>query len=359
MFSSFRVYLAVALALLVFATPWIALNHPDQVQVFTEIFRKAAVEVAAVILHNPRTITELQTKYATSSFVMNSSTQLALSQLVNLAQSTSTSWSASTTATPSKIRILIVPGHEPDLGGAEYGSLKERKMNVELAQDLAGLLKADPHFQVFMTRDNDAWDPVFASYFKDNWNAIKAWQKDSHKEMKHLVAVGSTTAPTSKVFHNAAPVNPAFRLYGITKWSNENLVDVVIHIHFNDFADHVDGVPGKYSGFAIYVPVAQYANSTTTKAVANAVFERLKQHDQVSNLPGESSGIVDEPSLIAIGSNNTADAASMLIEYGYIYETRFNTATRREVIFKRMASDTYLGLQDFFMGDNRVAPRSF
>src|SRR3954465_1943136 len=35
-----------------------------------------------------------------------------------------------------KIRILIVPGHEPNFGGAEYRDLKERDMTLALADNV-------------------------------------------------------------------------------------------------------------------------------------------------------------------------------------------------------------------------------
>ncbi len=349
MFSATRVYLVVILCLLVFAVPTLYKDYPAQIDDFIATIESAASNVtsqlAAVILHNPRTISELQTKFATNTL-----------SLVDMATTTSVQ---STPQPQPKVRILLVPGHEPNYGGTEFGSLKEREMNVELAQDLSDLLLADPHFQVYITRDNQAWNPVFDSFFKDNWDAIKAWQKDSHNEMMHLISIGSTTKPGSKVIHNTVPTKVALRLYGITKWANENIIDVVVHIHFNDFPDHKAGVPGKYTGFSIYVPVGQYANSTTTKAVAESVFKRLSNDYAVSNLPGESSGIVDEPDLIAIGANNTADAASMLIEYGYIYESKFRTVAKRSATLKTMAKDTYLGLLDFFSSDVSVTPRYF
>jgi len=335
----------------VFAVPSLYRNYPTQINNFVVTLEDAASSVtsqlAAVILHNPRTISELQTKFATNT--------LALADIA-----TTTSIQSQSQALPRpKVRILLVPGHEPNYGGTEFGTLKEREMNVELAQDLSNLLLADSHFQVYMTRDNQAWNPVFDSFFKDNWDSIKAWQKDSHKEMMHLISIGSTTKPSSKVIHNTVPTNVALRLYGITKWANENIIDVVVHIHLNDFPDHKTGVPGKYTGFSIYVPVGQYANSTTTKVVAESVFKRLSNDYAVSNLPGESSGVVDEPDLIAIGANNTADAASMLIEYGYIYEPKFRTAAKRSTTLKAMAKDTYLGLLDFFSSDVSVTPRYF
>ncbi len=349
MFSPNRAYFAVVLSMLFFATPWVAQNYPNQIASFANTFEKAALQVAsqaaAVIMHNPRTISELQTKYTTTTLAM------------------ATSSVGSEVTTPvgnvAKVRILLVPGHEPNFGGTEFGSLKEREMNVELAQDLSKLLLADPHFQVYTTRDNKAWNPVFDSYFKNDWKAIIAWRKSLHNELINMISTGSTTAPVSKVFHLRSPDDVALRLYGITKWANENIMDVVIHIHFNDFADHKDGFPGKHTGFSIYVPVKQYANSTTTKAVAANILKRLEADYKVSNLPGESTGIVDEPDLIAIGSNNTADAASMLIEYGYIYETKFRTAAKRSATLEQMAKDTYLGLQDFFTSNVGVTPRYF
>lgn len=355
MFSSFRVYFVVVLIVLIFGVPGIAKNYPDQVQGFAATIQGVAgdliLQTASVILHNPRTIAELQAKYSASSSVMDKSAGSNGNNLL------ATNQSAMLPVTPTKVRILLVPGHEPGFGGTEFGSLKERTMNTELASDLYDILKKDPHFEVFKTRNNEVWDPVFAAYFKDKWSAIKEWQKDSHEEMRHLIAIGSSTQPVSTVFHNTAPTSVALRLYGITKWANENLVDVVIHIHFNDYPDHRDGVAGVHTGFSIYVPVGQYGNSTTTKAIAHTVFKRLSKDNSVSNLPGESSGIVDEPELIAIGANNTADAASMLIEYGYIYEPQFRTAVKRSAALEKLALDTYLGLQDFFTSNIGVTPR--
>src|SRR5258708_17389370 len=42
-----------------------------------------------------------------------------------------------------KVKILIMPGHEPTFGGAEYGQLKERVIAVDLAQALHTHLNAD------------------------------------------------------------------------------------------------------------------------------------------------------------------------------------------------------------------------
>lgn len=371
MFSSFRTYLVVVFVVVIFMTPWIATNYPNQAKEFADFFENAAWQLAAVIVHNPRTIAELKAKYASTSTndVRNNSNVIVLANVSNSDQSSpgattsvsSTNNISSSLPTlrvaspiPVKVKILLVPGHEPGFGGAEFANLKERTMNTELASDLQELLQNDPHFEVFKTRSNEEWDPVFAKYFKDQWTSIIKWQKESHAEMKNLIAIGSTTVATPKVYHNSAPTNVALRLYGITKWANENGIDVAIHIHFNDFPDHGDGVAGKYTGFSIYVPVGQFGNSTTTRAIANAVFKRLAAFNSVSTLPGESSGIVDEPELIAIGANNTADAASTLIEYGYIYERQFRDLTTRSLTLKNLAQQTYLGLKDFFESPSTI-----
>jgi len=316
-----RYYLGVLVAVLLLGVPWFAMTFPNEMLSGLSAISIAEDQLAAVVLsHNPKSIADIQSRYNTQQGI----------------------------SSEKKVRILIVPGHEPGYGGAEYGSVKERDLNVELGQDLEHLLQANSHYQVFITRDAQSWSPVFADYFKNNWSDIIAWVKGHEQEMSHLISVGSIKPAAPTVIHNKAPMDVAYRLYGITKWANEDDIDIVIHIHFNDNPGHRAATPGDYSGFAIYVPEGLYNNSTTTKAVAVSVFKRLAKYNPVSDLPGESTGIVEEPDLIAIGADNTSDAASMLIEYGYIYEPQLNNPELRGLVLKDMAFQTYLGLQDFF-----------
>ena len=247
-----------------------------------------------------------------------------------------------------KIRILIVPGHEPDYGGAQFRNIKERDLVVELGQDLQSFLQTDNHYQVSITRDTNSWSPVFADYFKNNWDSIMAWEQSASQQMAHLVTIRSIPKPVVPVIHISAPTNVAVRLYGITKWSNENDVDLMIHVHLNDYPGHSQKTAGKYSGFAIYLPAAQYSNSSTTHMISEDVFKRLSKYNPVSNFDLEASGIVDDPDLIAVGANNTSNAASMLIEYSYIYEPQLVNPETRSVALKDLAYQTFLGLQDFF-----------
>ena len=267
-----RHYIALALLVTIFTAPWLATTFPEQADYVFAWMKYVGDQVAAVVAHNPRTIDELQKKYASS-----------------------------TPRKPHKIRVLIVPGHEPDYGG---------------------------------------------EYFDRELDDIIVWQK-AHKEESLRRVVTNQTSSSPKVYHNSAPDSVAYRLYGLTKWSNENAVDIAIHIHFNDYPGH-GRIPGKYAGFAIYTPEAQYANSTTTRALSETMFKRLSKYNPVSNLPVESDGIIEERELIAIGANNTADAASALIEYGYMYEPQFLNIDTRGLAIKDLAFQTYLGLEDFF-----------
>ncbi len=279
--------------------------------------------IAAVLLHKPVTVAELQTKY-------NAPTQ-------------------------KKVRVLIIPGHEPNYGGTAFNGLNEREMNVELANNLAEFLKNNGHYDVMLARDNNNWNPVLSEYFRVQWDEIVAFFKDNKEETLHLVNTGKVTAPVAKVFHNKARSDVALRLYGINKWENENAVDIAIHVHFNDYPRKNASEPGKHSGFSMYVPEKQYANSVTTKAIAEKVFVRLSKYNAVSDLPQEDAGIIEEPDLIAIGAFNTTNSASMLIEYGYIYEPQFHNEEVRHSTLRDLAFQTYLGLQDFFGSGNDVS----
>ncbi|MDD5165205.1 MAG: N-acetylmuramoyl-L-alanine amidase [Candidatus Pacebacteria bacterium] len=330
-----KYYLVTILALMLFGVPAVSSRFGGEVDYVAQIFSQATEQLAAVILsHNPKTVADIKSRYT--------------SPIVQVA-------SINDKSIHNKVRILIVPGHEPNYGGAEYSSLKERDMTVELAQDLAGFLEKDTHYEVFVTRDGNDWSPIFAEYFKNNWQNIIDWQAGSAQDIAHRISSGTVVPPTKTVYHNKAPSNVAYRLYGITKWANENDVDITIHIHFNDAPGHGSRTPGDHTGFAIYIPERQYANSATSKVVAETIFKRLSKYNPVSSLTGESAGIVEDPDLIAIGAHDTADAASMLIEYGYIYEPQFLNAGTRDLAIKDLAFQTYLGLEDFFSAPDAAA----
>ncbi len=138
--------------------PWMAYNYPNETQSLFSSIEDFGSQLAAVLIsHNPKTVAQLQSRYNSKSSIVPF------------------------TPPAKKIRILLVPGHEPNYGGAEYGSLKERNLTVELAQDLQQFLAKNDRYEVFVTRDTQAWSPTFTNYFSADWNDIIAWQQ-AHKD---------------------------------------------------------------------------------------------------------------------------------------------------------------------------------
>lgn len=255
------------------------------------------------------------------------------------------------TAAPSSraIRILLVAGHEPHFGGAVYHDRFERDMTVQVAQFLALYLEQDTRFQVVQTRDTEDWNPILMQYFSTHASETDALYVDKKDEMAQLIDMGLVQTVSSTP-HNSAPADVARRLYGINEWANEQKIDLVVTVHFNDAKRRTMEKPGPYSGFTVYVPERQYSNSSSSKAVADAVVKRLRTILAVSDLPSENAGVVEDQELISLGRYNTLDAPGMLIEYGYIYERQFEAPEIRRAIIKEMAFETAVGIQDFFAG---------
>ncbi len=312
----------------ILVVPWLLL-HPNEASLVYSVIDNMEKQLAAVtISHSPKSVIDIKNRYLSSEGGF---------------------WNKKPEV---KVKVLIVPGHEPSYGGAEYSTLFERNMVVDLSMELEKLIASNDRYQAFVTRDKKEWSPIFSNYFKTNWDEIIAWTKGHQEEMKKLERIGEFHPSVAPVIHNKAPKDVAYRLYGISKWSNENDVDIIIHVHFNDHPGHGKNSPGQYSGFAIYIPEGGYYNSTTTQAVAQSVFNRLQKYNPVSNFSGEKTGIVETQDLIAIGAYNSLNAPSMLIEYGYIYEQQFNNPELYDVAIKDLAFQTYLGLQDFFDDKN-------
>lgn len=246
-----------------------------------------------------------------------------------------------------KVKILIVPGHEPDFGGTEYHGLKERDIAVDLSEELSSLFDKNK-FTVFKSRDKNDWNSDLKIFFKENWDTIDAWRDSYKNEMVRLFKTGEVKQITDGVTHNSASPDVARRLYAINKWVNEKDIDIAIHIHFNDNPRRNTNIPGDYSGFAIYIPEGQYSNYAATEAVASYINERLSKNFGVSSMPKEKSGIVQDQELVAIGRHNTVNSVSFLVEYSYIYEPFMQNKKVRDVLIKEFAYQTYLGIMDFF-----------
>lgn len=246
-----------------------------------------------------------------------------------------------------KVRVLIVPGHDNEAWGTEFNGVREADMTVALGEELTKLLAADPAYEPLLLRSTTGYASGFLDYVGQEEGAIRAFIQSNKQTMQELVRAGSVHM-VDGVIHNSAPTAIALKLYAVNKWANEHGVDIVLHIHFNDYPGRSHIRAGRYNGFSIYVPDSQFSNARASRSVAEALFAQFSKFYAGSNLPVEDSGIVPDQQLIAIGSYNTIDPAGILIEYGYIYEQRFLNAAVRAAMMRELAFQTHQGLNRFF-----------
>ena len=251
----------------------------------------------------------------------------------------------------SRVRVLIVPGHDNDRGsgGSEYKGIREADLTLDAAEALYKIFSTDKRFEVFITRDEAGLKEPFALNLLE-MDEIVAFRDEKKTKMAELIANGVIKyIPSSIIGPNATEKN-SIKLYAINKWVNENNIDVVLHLHFNDYGTRLWFLPGKYSGLTVFIPERQLAGYNSTLPIASAVFRELSKYFPVSNQPREMAGIIEDQELISTGANLSLnpDVASMLIEYGYIYEAQWINPATRPLIMKELAYQTYAGIKKYF-----------
>lgn len=247
-----------------------------------------------------------------------------------------------------KVRILLVPGHDDEFSGAIYDDITEAEVNLQLANELKTFLEEENAIEVHITRDEDGYTKEFAKYFEENVDSINRFRSVYATIAQEKIWNGEVEEIQS-VDHNTAPGEVVYRLYGINKWANDNEMDIVIHIHFNDYPGRWD-VGGEYGGFSIYIPQRSYRNHDSSLFIADRVRDSLNDFVRESNFPAEKDIVIEDTSLIAVGASNTLEGASILIEYSYIYESQITNKDTREKVLREMAYKTYLGLRDVLTG---------
>jgi len=250
------------------------------------------------------------------------------------------------------IKILLVPGHDNEVWGAQYGNIKEAAMNLAVANRIYSILEKDKRFEVYITRDNSTplgYTKEFTDYFTLHWADIIAFEKSKKQEMQNDITSGEFIQKEN-VPHHQVSSDVAIRLYGFNKWANENKIDAMIHIHFNDYPRSSKWTIGKYTGFAIYIPDGQLANWKESGQLAADIFIQLKKKYHTSTYKPELGGLIPDQKLIALGSNGTLSGTvrSVLIEYGYIYEKKFRDYTTRHQAYQDMADRTVQGIENYF-----------
>jgi len=245
------------------------------------------------------------------------------------------------------IKILLVPGHDNEVWGAQYGNIKEAAMNLAVATRIYNLLKKDKRFNVYITRNSGGYTKEFADYFLAQKDAILAFEQNAKKIMQDKIDSGNFVQKENAP-HNRANEDVVLRLYGFNKWANENKMDAVIHIHFNDYPRPTKWTMGKYKGFTIYMPDGQFVNSKESVQLATDIFTQLHKKYITSTYKPEAGGLVLDQKLIALGANGTllSSVRSVLIEYGYIY--RFGNNAVRQKAYTDMANFTTSGIKSYF-----------
>ncbi|MBU4479937.1 N-acetylmuramoyl-L-alanine amidase [Patescibacteria group bacterium] len=255
-----------------------------------------------------------------------------------------------------RIKILIVPGHDNKIYGTSFNGVKEADLNLELAENLTELLRKERQFEVSLLRSSFGYDSSYLTYINSREKEIYDFQQEHKEIMNNLIEEGKISLKEEKVEHNTASFETVEKLYGVNKWANDNDIDVVIHIHFNDYPGRKMGRAGEYSGYSVYIPEKQYSNYRASYSLAKSVSKYLGRFLASSNFPKEKNdyGIVEDQELIAVGAFNTSDSVSLLIEYGYIYEPQFTDPNVRKNVLKELATQTYSGVVKYFNDEANI-----
>lgn len=251
------------------------------------------------------------------------------------------------------INVLIVPGHDDEYTGTSHKSLREVDINRQLAEDVYAYLVQEEGINAVLSSDSSGYNPIFDAYFQRERSDIVSFMETVKEEFERRKASGEVALEEGN-FHNPAPGDMALRLYGINRWVNDADFDLVIHIHFNDEAGRNKSRVGKNSGFSIYTPGREFENYELSRRLADSIFNEMKKIRPISSLKAEETGVIEDHELIALGANESLDAGSVLVEYGYIYESIFTDASLRKVSLDHMAYATYAGVMRL-LGEEPIA----
>jgi len=239
----------------------------------------------------------------------------------------------------TKIKILIVPGHEPDNGGAdEYKKIKERDLNLQLSQILKTDLSVNPNIEVILARSDLGWNQDLENYVNTNQTQIMSWVANMKEIFLTKASEGQIKIINPNMKHNEATSSAVLFLYGTNKWIEENKIDLVLHIHFNN-NPKINGKPN-FRGYCMYIPEKQYSNFSSSKIFANYLDEEISKIENKSNMPQEKDNIIEDQELIATGNYGTLKIPSVVMEYAYIYEPMMVSSGTRNAFIEKAASST-------------------
>lgn len=244
------------------------------------------------------------------------------------------------------IRILIVPGHEPNAGGAdEFKKIKERDLNLQLSEMVAEKFASSSNIEIILARDINGWNSNLKNYIETSSTTILSWVADMKSKMLVKINAGEMKLINPGMKHNVATSNAVLYLYGTNKWIGENNIDLVLHIHFNN-NPKINGKPN-YRGYCMYVPDGQYSNSSSSLIFANYLDAEISKIEKKSNMPQELKIIIPDQQLIATGNFDTLKIPSVVVEYAYIYEPMMVSSSTRNIFMLKAASSTATAIENY------------
>lgn len=244
-----------------------------------------------------------------------------------------------------QVKVLIVPGHDSINGGTSYKGIPEAEYTAKIGQYLYDYLENDPNIDAILVRNKNGYTKEFADYFSSEEGEIRNFTNRTIGYFNSLRSLNQVEKPPPPMAHVRANARTTKILYGVNKWANDHGVDIVLHLHLNDYPRKSGEI--RYEGYSLYIPDSSLPNHAPSKAIARALSDTFARFWTKSTLYLEKDTIIEDPDLIALGSYGSLRAASILLEYGYIYESRF----QNELLLKEAAFRTYQGLVSYF-GDN-------
>lgn len=240
-------------------------------------------------------------------------------------------------------RILLVAGHTAETEGTSYRSLSEYELNYQLMNMLEERLRATG-YEVITTHEGDDYNEEFTNFFETQRQEILDFRSRQREAYEEEYPLGVVTNDTD---HNYASNLGTLQLYGVNYWANQNNIDVVLHIHFNDYPGRPNDEVGEHTGFSVFTSLKTNKNFIESFLLAKEIEREMLTYADRSTVRRESAGVL-ESELIAVGQANSTDMPSLLLEMGFIYENKFVNPISRAQEFQDYTQAITQALNTYF-----------
>jgi|GEM_PF-3450684 len=265
-----------------------------------------------------------------------------MAQIEQASSSTSTEEAVEVVEAPK--RVLLVAGHTAQTKGAVFQDTTEYELNYNLLKKLEREMK-ERGYETIVSHQGGDYTPQFLDFFAKNEERILEFRENKKNAYDRQYPQGVVTNDTD---HNHASPLGVVQLYGVNLWANENNIDAVIHLHFNDYPGRVAGKPGVHTGISVFTPLKTNNHFVESFKLGKLIEENMLKYTERSTVRNESAGVL-ESELIAVGQANSVNMPAVLIENGFVYENKFTNESQREIVFTRQANSIANGIERYFI----------